>query len=219
MELRAAGATFRQIADQLGVSVATAWKCVDRGLTATRQEPGEKLHALERERLDRLQAQATAILRTRHVVIQGGKVVVDEHGRPYVDHGPTLNAIRTLLAVAERRAKLLGLDEPIRIDAKVSLRLAWERASEQEKTEILDAEIAELERELANRGPATPPPTEMISPPTGQPTEDALVALVERALAAAGLDPAAERVARDAIAAELTRIADQQDMGGDGRRP
>jgi hypothetical protein len=221
MELRAAGATFRQIADQLGVSVATAWKCVDRGLTATRQEPGEKLHALERERLDRLQAQATAILRTRHVVIQGGRAVVDEQGRPYVDHGPTLAAIGQLVRLSESRRRLLGLDAPTRIDAKVSLQVAWERATEDEKRAVLDADIAALQAELDRRGPANPPAAEMLpstTPATDTPTgeqDQVLAEALAAGLAAAGvdLDDASLERAADAIESYLARRAGPSSNG------
>jgi hypothetical protein len=80
LELRAAGASFRGIADRLSVSVSTAWKCVDRGLAATRQEPSGKL---ERERLDRLTVEAVQVLQAHHVVVSGGKIVVDDDtGRP-----------------------------------------------------------------------------------------------------------------------------------------
>ena len=112
LEHRAAGATFRQIADRLDISVSTAWECVERGLDRTRREPADRLRQLEAERLDRLQVEAVQVLHARHVVIQGGRVVVDRNGVPFTDHGPTLAAIRTLLAVAERRARLEGLDAP-----------------------------------------------------------------------------------------------------------
>jgi hypothetical protein len=111
LELRAAGASYRQIAEQLGVSVSTAWTCVERGLDRTRREPAGRLRQIEAERLDRLQVEAIQVLRAHHYVVQGGEVVT-HNGQELVDHGPTLAAIRTLLAVAERRAKLEGLDAP-----------------------------------------------------------------------------------------------------------
>jgi hypothetical protein len=142
MELRALGATFRQIAERLGVSVSTAHKCVDRGLAATRQEPSAKLRILERERLDHLQRETARVLAAAHVVVQGGKVVVDEDtGQPLVDHGPRLAAVNTLLRVMERRAKLEGLDAPTRHDISARFHTIDE----------LDREIAELENLLGER--------------------------------------------------------------------
>jgi Homeodomain-like domain len=134
LELRAAGASYRQIADRLGISVSTAHGCVERGLDRTRREPADHLRRLEAERLDRLQVEAVQVLRAQHVVIQAGQPVVDtDTGRPYVDHGPTLAAIRTLLAVAERRAKLEGLDAPSKVDVRGTFTV-----------DLIDARIAEL---------------------------------------------------------------------------
>jgi hypothetical protein len=137
LELRAAGATYRQIAERLGCSLDTAWKAVDRGLVRTRQEPADKLRRLERERLDAWQVTAERIARTRHVLIQAGKPVIDPStGRPYADNGPVLAALGMLVRIAERRARLEGLDAPVRVDARV------------ETVAEIDAQIRELEAEL-----------------------------------------------------------------------
>lgn len=52
-----------------------------------------------------------------------GNIQLDHDGRPLAkeiarlrDDAPTLAAIKTLLQVQERRAKLLGLDQPIKAD-------------------------------------------------------------------------------------------------------
>lgn len=139
LELRAAGASFRVIADRLGVSVSTAWKCVDRGLAATRHEPSARLRVLERERLDRLTVEAVKVLQARHVAVSGGRIVRGDDGQPLVDHGPTLQAVNTLVRLMERRAKLEGLDAPARhqVDARVMT------------GDQMDDRIAELENLLA----------------------------------------------------------------------
>jgi hypothetical protein len=147
LELRAAGANFRQIADRLGVSVSTAWKCVDRGLAATRHEPAAKLRALERERLDRLTVQAVQVLQARHVVVSGGKIIVGDDGRPLVDHGPTLAAINTLVRLMERRARLEGLDEPTRADITAKVH------AEVYSVGALDRQLEQLTAELAEQDP------------------------------------------------------------------
>jgi hypothetical protein len=147
LELRAAGASFRQIADRLGVSVGTAWKCVDRGLAATRQEPSGKLRKLERERLDRLTVEAVQVLQARHVVVSGGKIITGDDGEPLIDHGPRLAAINTLTRLMERRARLEGLDEPTRheINARV--------LAEAYSTDALDRELERVNAELAEQDP------------------------------------------------------------------
>jgi hypothetical protein len=136
LELRADGASYRQIAERLGVSISTAWTCVERGLDRTRREPADRLRVLEGERLDRLQDAAVQVLQARHVVVSGGKVVKGADGSPLVDHGPTLAAVRTLLAVQERRAKLFGLDAPVKVDAKLLT------------IDELDRQIAQVQAEM-----------------------------------------------------------------------
>jgi hypothetical protein len=148
LELRAAGASFREIAAQLGVSVSTAWKCVDRGLAVTRHEPSSKLRILERERLDRLTVAANQVLQARHVVVSGGKIVVDtDTGQPLVDHGPTLAAVNTLTRLMERRARLEGLDEPTRAD--ISARVHAGVYS----VDALDRELERVQQQLAQQDP------------------------------------------------------------------
>jgi hypothetical protein len=127
---------------------------VTRGLDRTRQEPAEHLRELELERLDRLQVEATKVLAARHVVIQAGRVVVDtDTGRPVTDHGPTLAAIRALVAVQESRRRLLGPDGPTKVDARVFT------------VDQMDARIGELEALLAAGDPDW-------RPPRGPPTRD-----------------------------------------------
>jgi hypothetical protein len=141
-DLRRAGLSYRQIGAQLGISPANAHKRVTRTLDRTRREPGDALRTLELERLDRLQVEATEVLAARHVVIQAGKVVVDDDtGMPYADHGPTLAAIRALVQVQESRRRLLGLDAPVRVDAKVFT------------LDQVDARIDELTAQLAADNP------------------------------------------------------------------
>jgi DNA-directed RNA polymerase specialized sigma24 family protein len=200
MELRAAGATYRQIADLLGVSTSTAWKCVDRGLMATRQEPADKLRPLELVRLDHLQAVAVEVLRAKHALIQGGKLVLDERGQPYTDHGPVLAAINTLLRIQERRAHIAGLDAPTRVDATLSLQVAWERASPEEQQGLLDTELRRVQEEMAQ----LPDPTaeQFVEAPVGLDPE-ALAAAVDAALDAASVSDAQREAAYSAIEVQL----------------
>ena len=101
LELRSAGLSFREIARELKVAPATAYKAVARGLAAVNagcREQAQELRALEALRLDQMQAalweQAT-----------DGEV----------------KAIDRVLRIMERRARLLGLDEPERRETKVEL--------------------------------------------------------------------------------------------------
>lgn len=88
LELRRAGLTYDAIAERLGfANKGGAYKAVKRALQRTLQEPADELRALEVDRLDRLQA---AIW-------------------PKAMRGDTA-AVDRVLRIAERRARLLGLD-------------------------------------------------------------------------------------------------------------
>jgi DNA-binding CsgD family transcriptional regulator len=151
LELRRSGATYDQIADRLNISEAGARKIVKRVLERHTQEAAGDVRKLEADRLDMLQVTALNVLRRQHYVVSGGKVVYNTPGEgqasvPLVDDGPTLAAIRTLVTIQERRAKLLGLDAPTKVNVRV------------QTIDELDAEIAELEAELATND-SQPQPT------------------------------------------------------------
>jgi hypothetical protein len=119
-ELRLAGATLRQIGEQLGISIGTVHKRIATYM-AERVDPlADQYRAVELDRLDDLTAKAYAVLTARHIVVQHGKVVRDENGEPIPDHAPILQAIGTLVRLAERRSKLLGLDAAVKVDAQVT---------------------------------------------------------------------------------------------------
>ncbi len=94
LELRRAGFGFVAIAEKLGYrSVSGAYGAVMRGLKETLREPADDLRKMELERLDRAQV---AIWQA-------------------VQRGNTA-AIDRLIRIMERRAKLLGLDAPLRYE-------------------------------------------------------------------------------------------------------
>lgn len=119
LKLRATGMTYRQIAEQQGVHESTAKRRVDSALAATVQEPADELRTLEAHRLDLLFQIAAQ-------QASNGKLV----------------AIDRCLAIMDRRAKLLGLDAPIRIEEHVITE------------DAVDAEIRRLEGELAANDPS-----------------------------------------------------------------
>ena len=101
LELRQKGNSYRAIARQLGVSEAQAHKDVHASLRALAEQEmstAEELRALELERLDALLL-----------------IVSDE-----VEQG-NLAAVDRALRIGERRAKLLGLDAPQRMDTTITL--------------------------------------------------------------------------------------------------
>src|SRR5690606_5993712 len=100
----------------------------------------------ELQRLDLLMTEAWAVLKRAHVTVSHGRVIYDEStGQPLPDDGPVLQAIDRILKIQERRAKLLGLDAPTKIEAITM--------------DALDAEIARLSAELEAEA-SNPVPTE-----------------------------------------------------------
>lgn len=102
LQLRAAGLSYRAIADQLGYAGPSgAFKAVISALDDTVREPAREVRVLELERLDRLLAgvweKATA---------------------------GDIQAVAAALRVMERRARLLGLDAP---DKSVALEVELEQ--------------------------------------------------------------------------------------------
>jgi len=139
--LRADGANYDEIAREMGYgSAASAWKAVDRALRATVAEPAARVRTIELARLDILLWEAWKVLRARHIVVNQGRVVLDpDSGQPLHDHGPVLQAIDRVLKIQERRARLLGLDAPVKVEAIT--------------VDQIEAEIARLAAELGMNDP------------------------------------------------------------------
>jgi len=93
VELRAAGASYRDISATLGVSPSTAYKWVCRALAENRRAVDshtDDLRAQELDRLDRLQAAIWAKATSAN---------------------PDLKAVDRVIRIMERRARMLGLDK------------------------------------------------------------------------------------------------------------
>jgi hypothetical protein len=101
--LRSRGMSYRAIATRLDISVSTAYEAVHRALDAIRAEAGPDVKALELERLDSMWEVSLGILEA---------TTTDPDTEAEVPAAPEvrLKALGTLLKIAERRAKLLGLD-------------------------------------------------------------------------------------------------------------
>jgi hypothetical protein len=152
--LRSRGWSYGRIAAELGYSDdAAAYRAVQRVLVETVAEPAAELRQIELARLDVLYEAALGVLEREHLAIANGKVVYDfgssgdGEGKQVLDDAPVLQAIDRCLRIQERRAKLLGLDAPAKLEV-VTL-------------DAVDAAIRDLEAELARRaatGPAPLPP-------------------------------------------------------------
>ena len=134
-ELRSAGFTPKQIAAELGVCLATAYRAIEAGLVMVPTESVVALTRLEILKLDRRERRLVAILGAEYVKTDNGRVMVYD-GKPLVDPMPNIAASNALDRVAVRRARLCGLDEPAKI-----------RVSHVTESE-LDVQIAELLAQL-----------------------------------------------------------------------
>lgn len=118
--LRAQHLTYDQIATELGYADrGHAYQAVQRALLAAVKEPAEELRQLELERLDTLARTCEGILARHHVMVSHGRIIKDDDGQVLLDDGPVMQAVDRLLKIQERRAKLLGLDTPVKADVTV----------------------------------------------------------------------------------------------------
>lgn len=121
LELKLAGFDLSQIAGQLGYTHASAaQKAIKRALRKTIQEPADELRVIELRRLDKMQA---GLWRK---AIAGDVFAVDR-----------------VIKIMDRRAKLLGLDAPLKINLDVLIQQAADQF------DLDPAEVAELHSNVA----------------------------------------------------------------------
>lgn len=102
LDLRRAGASLRDIGRALGVSHVTAKEYLDdamKDLQAAQNEKAEATRAVELDRLDRLHMAAWPLATGKDT-----------------DADTRFKAIDRLVRIADRRAKLLGLDAPAKAE-------------------------------------------------------------------------------------------------------
>lgn len=130
LRMRSLGMSYQAIADQMGVTKATAYNRCQRALAAIPAEAVDEFRRLEGQRLDLLLEKAME------------KALSEEKSSMF--------AIDRVLAIMDRRAKLMGLDAPVRTEV-ITL-------------DYIQAEIQRLEATLGeiddNNSPATTSGTE-----------------------------------------------------------
>ena len=169
--MRTRAMSYSQIAHELGYAdEGAAHTGVRRALARTVAEPAEDVRRTELARLDHLYASALAVLERAHVTVSQGRVVsqrvpgtgtYDPESRTWLgaewvdllDDAPVLAAIDRLLKIQDRRAKLLGLDAPTRVQVMT--------------VDVVDAEIARLTAELGSRPAGQTPAIEGTATSTG----------------------------------------------------
>ncbi|MFJ4624238.1 hypothetical protein [Streptomyces sp. NPDC088812] len=109
--------TYQEIADAVGYqNKAGAWRAINRCREAVIREAGAELIAAEASHLDDLFVSALEVMERDHVVVSHGRVVLDEDGKPLLDDGPKLAAIREMRMIRESYRKLFGADQPAKVE-------------------------------------------------------------------------------------------------------
>lgn len=106
IELRKQGFSHHDIGKAVGISPGYVSQLISKGMKAALVAPAEELIEMEIARLDALWYPAFAAATVRH-----------EDGTPIFDK----DATDTCLKLMERRAKLLGLDKPVKAEIKKTL--------------------------------------------------------------------------------------------------
>ncbi|WLW55564.1 hypothetical protein [Streptomyces sp. YU58] len=127
-KLKVAGLTERAIADRYDLAVSTVHGIIDRGRRDLLTPGAEALRQMEADRLDDARRAASGVRARVHYVVQGGKVVKDDDGKPLRDDGPVLKANEQLVRISESWRKLFGLDAPEQLNIALAKRVDEESA-------------------------------------------------------------------------------------------
>jgi hypothetical protein len=129
LDLRRDGWSYQRIADHYGLDKHTTYDAINNALREITREPAEELRTLMLERLDdervrlgQLREIAHAVMERHHITVSNGQVVRLD-GEPILDDAPVLAALDRLMKIDEqlrrndeRRSKILGLDEAVKIE-------------------------------------------------------------------------------------------------------
>jgi hypothetical protein len=118
--LRARGWTLERISDHLGYGGnQNVHRAVKKAVTARTTPAVDELRHTMDEQLDQLYESALKALENKHIKFHQGEVLTYD-GDVVVDDDVTLRAIKVLLDVQERRAKLWGADAPAKQEVEVT---------------------------------------------------------------------------------------------------
>ena len=123
--------------------MSTAFERVQRALTAVPTEDVVAAKRLELAKLDNIERRLLVVLSQRQPRVDHGRIIwdIDDSGNKVrvIDYGPVVQAAAGLLRVQERRARLLGLDEPAKLRVETI------------PLDVVDAEIRRLEAKFADQ--------------------------------------------------------------------
>lgn len=124
--LRSKGWTWQKIADHLGYASRSS---VHQAVTRYRDQlitPAiDEMRDAEDAKLDELERACLEVLERRHLKFHDGQALTHE-GKPVVDDSAVLSATGQLLKIAERRARLWGLDAPVKTDIGGAVHVKYE---------------------------------------------------------------------------------------------
>lgn len=122
MRLRIAGATWRVIAQELGMTEYGAACLVKRHVNKLRDETAEDAGMLKYFMHERLEAMYAAVLqrsgmgRVQQKRDAAGMLMVDANGQPVMEPVPVdLEAVDRMLKICDAESRLHGLDAPLRV--------------------------------------------------------------------------------------------------------
>lgn len=135
-ELRSQNWTLQEIADELGYTdKSNVRAAITRAHQDVAQGPAQQMLNLYTQRLEDIFQKTMEIAEEDHLVVSHGRIITDATGVPLRDHSATLAAFREARATLADVRKMLGLDQPTKVDARI--------------TEVTpqDAELQEILRE------------------------------------------------------------------------
>lgn len=119
LRMRAAGATLAKIGEELGYGhPANVLRVIKKRTGETLKPAVDEYRRSMDASLDELEAACMAVLEAAHVKIHDGEAVTLD-GKKVIDDAPVLAATQAILKIHERRAKLWGLDAPVKTEVGV----------------------------------------------------------------------------------------------------
>ena len=115
------GLTYKQIGERLGVTRQAAHLAVQRALADIPRMATEELRTLELEKLDNLERRLIWIINQPSYKTSASGRVIEYEGKALLDITPQIQAIGAALKVIDKRAKLLGLDAPTRVETEITV--------------------------------------------------------------------------------------------------
>lgn len=131
--------TFADIAKDLGVHTRQVHGWYQEAMRDIPESAASVYRQEQLDVLDMTEAKALELIGRVHIAHSNGRVVITEDGEPVEDAMPILAAIKIVVDIETRKARLLGLDKPIKVDATTT------------EVTATDIEIAKLIGELNDR--------------------------------------------------------------------